>query len=405
MVWFWWSSGLLLALLWFLSVAQSALHFAEIADITQPQWEPPQGVALPSVTVIVPARNEEAEIRPALQSLLYLKHENLNVIAVNDRSTDRTSEIMEEVAAEASPHKLRVLHVEELPPGWLGKTHAMWLAAQQATGEWLLFTDADCVFHPDTVRRALHYAITNSLDHLVIFPTAHLQTWGERMMLSFPALIFNFGFHRRWKFKDPKAKDHIGIGAFNLIRRRAYDAIGGHEALRLEVADDLKLGEAVKRAGLRQDMVFGPNMICLRWAVGAAGVIRNLEKNLFAYLRFRLSRVMVACLGVFFLCVWPFLGLMLAPGWTKIGFAFAVAMIAVAYYEVSRYIKVPPLLFLLCPISAVLFMSAALRSAFVVLRNGGVTWRGTGYSLEELRQGSEAASKSTNKSHVHSSPQ
>jgi len=204
--------------------------------------------------------------------------------------------------------------------------------------------------------------------------------------MSFPAVIFNFAFHRHWKVKDPKAKDHIGMGAFNLIHRRAYAAIGGHENLRLEVADDLKMGEAVKKAGLRQDIVFGLNMVCLRWAVGAAGVIRNLEKNLFAYLGFRLSLVMVVCVALFFLCVWPFLGLVLAPGWTKGGFAFAVAMIAAAYYGVSRYIGISPLLFLACPISAMLFIFATLRSAFVALRDGGVTWRETEYSLEELRK-------------------
>lgn len=386
MVWFCWTSGLLLALLWFLSVVQAVLHFSEIADITQPEWEPTEGTALPSLTVVVPARNEEADIMQALRSLLGLIHPNLDIIAINDRSTDRTGEIMEGLAAEAASRRLRILNVHELPPGWLGKTHAMWLAAQHATGDWLLFTDADCVFHPDSARRALHYAAKNSLDHLVIFPTAHMQTWGERMLISFPAVIFNFAFHRHWKVKDPKAKDHIGIGAFNLIRRQAYAAIGGHENLRLEVADDLKLGEAVKKAGLRQDIALGPNLVCLRWAVGAAGVIRNLEKNLFAYMGFRLSLVLLVCLAMFFLCVWPFLGLFLAPGWSKSGFAFAVAMIAAAYYGVSRYIGIFPLLFLACPVSAILFIFATLRSAFVALRHGSVTWRGTEYPLEELRK-------------------
>jgi hypothetical protein len=114
---------------------------------------------------------------------------------------------------------------------------------------------------------------------------------------------------RPWKVRDPEARDHIGVGAFNLIRRSAYNQIGTYERLRLEVVDDLKLGEAIKKAGLRQDVVFGRDLVSLRWGVGAAGIIRNLEKNLFAFLQFRLSLVLAVCAMVFFLCVWPFAGL------------------------------------------------------------------------------------------------
>lgn len=386
MIWFYWISGLALALIWLVPVLQTALHFSSIADLTQPEWEPPEGAAPPSLTIVVPARNEEADIEPALRSLLHLNHPSYQVVAVNDRSTDRTGEIMERLAQEpGSADRLRVLHVRDLPAGWLGKTHAMWLGAQQGNSDWILFTDADCVFHPDSARRALHYATQNGVDHLVLFPTAHLRTFGERMMLSFPQVVASFAM-RAWKIRDPQAKDHIGVGAFNLVRRPAYVAIGTYERLRLEIADDLKLGEAVKKAGLRQDVVFGHGLVTLRWAVGAAGVIRNLEKNLFAFLRFRISLVVAFCAALGFLCVWPFAGLALAPGWTRAGFAFAVAMIAAVYYFTSRYTKVSMLLFLSCPISALLFIFAVLRSAFVAVRDGAVTWRGTKYPLAELRK-------------------
>ena len=130
-------------------------------------------------------------------------------------------------------------------------------ATQQGSSEWLLFTDADCVFLPDSVRRAVHYAIKTGADHLVLFPTAHMNTLGERMMISFPQVMANFVM-RPWKMRDPKARDHIGVGAFNLIRRSAYEQIGTYERLRMEVVDDMKLGESIKRAGLRQDVVYGP---------------------------------------------------------------------------------------------------------------------------------------------------
>jgi len=396
-----WISGLLLAVIWMVPALQLALHSSEVADLTLPEWNPPQDAALPSLTVVVPARNEEAEIEAALRSLLQLNYPQYQIVAVNDRSTDQTGAIMERLAVEpAAQSKLRVIHVRDLPSGWLGKVHAMWLgsqknaaqknaaqedAAQESQSDWLLFTDADCVFHPDSLRRAIHYATKTATDHLVLFPTAHMKTIGERMMIGFPQVMSSFAM-RPWKVRDPKARDHIGVGAFNLIRRSAYEAIGTYKALRLEVVDDLTLGETIKKAGLRQDVVFGRDLVSLRWAVGAAGVVANLEKNLFAFLKFRISLVLAVCVLTFFLCVCPFLGVFLAPGWAKAAFAAAVALIALVYTLSGRLMGTHPLLFLTCPIAALVFEFAALQSAFLALRDGAITWRGTKYSLEELRK-------------------
>ncbi|MFL6389114.1 MAG: glycosyltransferase [Terriglobales bacterium] len=406
-----WISGLLLALIWLVPALQLALHSSEVADLTQPEWNPPQDSPLPWLTIVVPARNEEAEIEAALRSLLQLNYPRYQIVAVNDRSTDQTGAIMERLAAGPEAQgKLRVLHVRDLPSGWLGKVHAMWLgshingsqingsqistthrnaaqanAEQQTSSDWLLFTDADCVFHPDSLRRAVHYAGKTSTEHLVLFPTAHMKTLGERMMISFPQVMSSFAM-RPWKVRDPKARDHIGVGAFNLIRRSAYDAIGTYEALRLEVVDDLKLGETIKKAGLRQDVVFGRDLVSLRWAVGAAGVVANLEKNLFAFLQFRISLVLAVCALTFFLCVCPFLGIFLAPGWAKATFVAAVALIALVYTLSGRLMGTSPLLFLTCPFAALVFEFAALQSAFLALRDGAITWRGTKYSLAELKK-------------------
>ena len=400
-IWFYWITGLLLALIWLVPTVQLALHSSEVADLNQPRWNPPPDAALPSLTIVVPARNEEAEIEPALRSVLELNYPRLEIVAVNDRSTDQTGAIMDRIAAEpAAQGRLRVIHVRNLPAGWLGKVHAMWLgsqgnasqknaaqatAAQQITSDWLLFTDADCVFRPDCLRRAIHYATKTATDHLVLFPTAHMKTLGERMMIGFPQVMASFVM-RAWKVRDPNARDHIGVGAFNLVRRSAYEAIGTYEALRLEVVDDIKLGEAIKKAGLRQDVVFGHEFVSLRWAVGAAGVVANLEKNLFAFLRFRVSLALVVCALTLFLCVCPFLGLLLAPGWARAPFAVAIAMIALVYTLTGRYMASSPWMFLTCPIAALIFAFATLQSAFIAVRDGAITWRGTRYPLEELRK-------------------
>ena len=390
MIWFYWITGVLLAAIWLAPVLQLVLHFSEVADLTQPQWIPAQDVSLPSLTIIVPARNEEAEIEPALCSLLRLNYPHYEVIAVNDRSSDQTGQIMERLAAEyssaaAAQGRLRVLHVRELPPQWLGKVHAMWLGAQQAGTEWLLFTDADCVFAPDALRRAVHYAESTGTDHLVLFPTAHMRTLGERMMIAFPQVMSGFAM-RPWKARDPNARDHMGVGAFNLVRRQAYEAIGTYEKLRLEVVDDIKLGETIKKSGLRQDVTFGPGLVTLRWAVGAAGVVANLEKNLFAFLRFRILLVLLVCATTSFLCIGPFAGLLLASGWARLPFAVTIFLIAIAYAYAGRYMASSPWLFITCPIAAVIFAYATLQSAFIALRDGAITWRGTKYSLKELKK-------------------
>jgi len=221
-----------------------------VANIARPEWdrkpETPNGE--PGVSIIVPARNEEESIRETLAQLLGLDYSNYEIIAVNDRSTDRTGQIMEELAASSRSvglpklGLLKVIHISELPSGWLGKTHAMWMAGQQASGEWLLFTDADVIFKPDSLRRAVAYANAERADHVVLFPRMIMKGPGERMMIAFFQMLFVFG-HRPWRVADPQARDHMGVGAFNLVRRTVYEAVGTYRALRMEVIDDMKLGK------------------------------------------------------------------------------------------------------------------------------------------------------------------
>ena len=183
------------------------------------------------------------------------------------------------MAARASTQgRLRVIQHQELPAGWLGKAHAMWTATNEATGDWLLFTDADVLFKPDSVRRALAYAEAERADHVVLFPQMIMKTPGEYMMIAFFQTMFVFG-HRPWKVADPKSRDHMGVGAFNLIRRNVYDAVGTYKALRMEVLDDMKLGKVVKNAGFAQRNVFGGDLISIRWANGAMGVVEQSDEK------------------------------------------------------------------------------------------------------------------------------
>jgi glycosyltransferase involved in cell wall biosynthesis len=429
MHYFHWIAGTILALAWFSRIVDAALGMPSVADISRAEWDrdpvSASGSLLsgnlssgnPRVSIIVPARNEEEDIEQSLTRLLQLDYDNYEVIAVNDRSTDRTGEIMERVAGNQKPQSqnphpstssgqafsqktremghppqemghpvLRVIHHRELPAGWLGKTHAMWTATNQATGDWLLFTDADVLFKADSVRRALAYAEAEKADHVVLFPRMIMKRPGEYMMIAFFQTMFVFG-HRPWKVADPKSRDHMGVGAFNLIRRSVYESVGTYETLRMEVLDDMKLGKVVKNAGFAQRNVFGGDLISIRWARGAMGVVNNLTKNFFAVLSFQWPRTLISAFGLAFLNLMPFLGVWLAHGWERVPYAVALGSMFLIYLGMSLRSGVPAYYFLLHPVSTALFIYTLLRSMFLTLWNDGIVWRGTRYPLEELRKG------------------
>jgi glycosyltransferase involved in cell wall biosynthesis len=389
-----WIAGGILALAWFSRIVQAAFGMPHIADIARPEWDrrpvsqnPASPNDEPRISIIVPARNEEESIRETLLQLLALDYSNYEIIAVNDRSTDNTGPIMDEVAARSRARGLlKVIHIPELPSGWLGKTHAMWTAGKKATGDWLLFTDADVLFKPDSVRRAVSYAEAERADHVVLFPRMIMKRASEKMMIAFFQALFVFG-HRPWKVADPKARDHMGVGAFNMVRRSVYDAVGTYFALRMEVLDDMKLGKVIKNAGFAQRNVFGEDLISLHWAKGAFGIVNNLTKNFFAVLSFQWPRTVASIVGLGFLNLGPFLGVLLAHGWTRVPYAIALISLFLIYYGMSARSAVPAYYFFLHPVSTSLFMYTLLRSMFHTFWNDGIVWRGTRYPLDELRKG------------------
>jgi glycosyltransferase involved in cell wall biosynthesis len=435
-VWFWIISGALLGLLWLRRVLQAFFGMRHVRDLSAPEFDRiPQrrDGEIPHVCVVVPARNEEVHVEGTIRSLLALDYPRIRIVAVDDRSTDATGEILDRLAAEA-PARLQVLHVKELPAGWLGKTHAMWLAAQQLpdekcttedaeagsgdqetgrqavaelhscpalsssassaysavkslSGDWLLFTDADTIFRPDSLRRAIVYAQQCNADHLAVFPKIDTATFGGHVMVAFFGVLFLF-WRRPWKVNDPEADDAIGLGVFNLIRREAYEQIGTWQALRLSVVEDVKLGELVKQRGLRQMAALGQDLLTNFWAHDAFSVVENLSKNFFAAARYKVSRALGICALFLIFHVLPYVAVFVAPGLAKIGFGLALVAIALMYIGMSRQPNVSPFYFFTHPFAALLFVYIMLRSMTLALSKGGVTWRGTTYPLEELRQGS-----------------
>lgn len=342
----------------------------------------------PHISVIVPACNEEAAIRATLRSLLDSSGLRLEIVAIDDRSADHTGKFMDEIAAEAAatngPHSLCVIHIRELPAAWLGKPHAMAVGAQTATAPWLLFTDGDVLFQPRALELALREAIDVNADHLILIPTLILKTLAERAMLATIQVLSQWTI-RLWKVDDPRARDFMGIGGFNLVRRSVYDQVGGFKELRMEVLDDLRFGWRVKRAGFSQKVVVGPQLVRIRWIDGAFSVIRLLEKNGFAVYRYRASLLLIACLGLAVQAVLP-LAAIAVGGWSRAAGLLTCVAIGLVYAANRRVTQVSPWTAVLFGPAVAIVTFALFRSMILVLVRQGVNWRGTRYSLEILRR-------------------
>ena len=372
----------LVALAWLWKAASAALGLPRIPNLLLSEHNIAPA-ASPSITVIVPARNEAADIAATLHSLLEQDYDNLQIIAVNDRSTDHTGAIIDTIAS-VHPGRLRALHVTELPPGWLGKTHAMALAARQAPTDYLLFTDADVLFRSDAIRRALAHAVATNADHLVTMPTTLIHRWDEAAILGFFQIFALWGA-RPWRVSNPESKrDALGIGAFNLLTRSAYLQIGGFETLRMEIIEDLALARRIKHAGLVQRVAFGRGLVSLHWASGLHGLVGVMTKNLFSAFRFYIWLALLGCLWLLVFCVAPAVGLFFPL--TRIPAILTVAAVVWAYRLMSRHSGISPGYALFFPFAALVFVFALLRSTLVTLKRGGVVWRGTFYPLTELRK-------------------
>lgn len=333
---------------------------------------------LPSLSVLVPACNESSTLVAALTSLLESQYPDLEIVLVNDRSTDGTGDLMESLAAGDA--RVKVVHVQDLPAGWLGKTHALQVASRAAGGEWLLFTDADVHFEPDALQRAVTMALRRQLDHLCLGPRLLCGSFWEKIFVALFCTAFLFRY--RPDLVEQPGPAHVGVGAFNLLRASVYRQLGGHSTLALQVLDDMELGRLVKQRGFRQCFAGADSAVQVRWAVGLAGQVQVLEKNAYAGLGYSLPLTLAASLITLIGCLAPlWLAWQGHWGWAGLGYTCMIVCGLLG----SRGLQTPTWSGLFFPLAGLLLAYVMLRSGWLCERQGGIFWRGTFYKLEDLR--------------------
>jgi glycosyltransferase involved in cell wall biosynthesis len=347
-------------------------------------FAPAEDEDCPRISLLFAARDEEEKLPQALATLAKIDYPNLEIVAVDDRSQDGTGRILDEFAR--THERICVVHVTELPAGWLGKPQALQKAYEQSTSEWLLFTDADVRFRPDSLRRAVAIVQARGADHLTLFGDVEMDGFWETVLLTFFGMAMHVG-NESHRVSNPNSRAYIGVGAFQLIRRSAYEACGTHRRLAMEVVDDMKLGKIVKLGGFRSCIGVAQEYVSIRWHAGVGNVIRGVTKNFFAALGYRLPFVIAALCGMLLTNVAPFVAVIWGHGWIR-GLAAVSLVIALGLHVgVDVVMRVSPLYALTLPIGAILFCYMLARSTVVTLWRGGVEWRGTFYKLEELRKG------------------
>jgi len=345
----------------------------------------------PKVSILVAARDEEEALPAALGSLLALDYPDYEVILVDDDSTDRTGSIADEWARRpAAVGRLTVIHNHGLPPGWRGKVHALSLAANAATGEWLLSTDADVVFHPDLLRLAVSCALKEQARLVSLLPEFEFGSTAEKIVMPAFAFLLATLFPLRL-INSPASSRALAAGAFILMRRDDYEALGGYARLRDVVAEDLRMAEQFKRSGRRIYAALTRGLFRTGMYKGWHEMWEGLARSAFEGTGFSLGRVISGIILGNLLAVFPWAaaaillvgdlaaGAPLAANSALLLALGACLASAGVYIPILIFFRVSPLYVLTLPAASLFYSGAAIASTWMSLRGRGVSWKGRHY--------------------------
>jgi hypothetical protein len=372
----------LIALLWIVESIVMAMGVPSIPSIKNSPLA--ADADCPAISILFAGRDEAEKLPGALETMLAMDYPNHEVIAVDDRSEDATGEIL--AAAAKKDARLKPVRLDSLPSGWLGKPHALQQAYEHSGGEWLVFTDADVHFTPDVLRRAIALARQKNWDHLTLLCGAKLFTFGEKLAMTFFGLAFMIGT-RPWEASNHRLAGYSGVGAFQMIRRSAYEKLGTHRRLAMEVVDDMKLGKLAKEAGVRSGVAKAGDAVSVHWHAGVANMIRGTEKNFFAAAGYNLRVALTQIIGVLLLCAFPVFALPFVRGWALVFACVATILPLLATAGVAIEMNTPVIYAFTFPLGAMIFAWMLTRSTIVTLWRGGIVWRGTFYRIDDLKRG------------------
>ena len=365
------------------------LHSHSRIDIIVEPAPPPQDP--PLISVCIPARNEEQNIRACVESVFAQDYPNLEIIVLDDRSTDATPRILEELATRDS--RLQPISGSELPSGWAGKPHALHQASTSARGEWLCFVDADTFLSPQALSSIYAKAVEVHAD---LFTTLHrqiMETFWEKAVMPIVVTALSVGFNPR-KVNDVSYKDAIASGQFMLIRREVYEKIGGHASVWNQIVEDQALAERVKWSGYRLVLADGTALISTRMYTSLSTMWEGWTKNMYLGLRNQRSLLWLGVIGAslalmasLFLPIWSGLGLL----WTINGGGIVAVTILIESLVVwcavlvargwtARQMRISPLYSFSTPLGAGIFAAMMITSAWKVRSRKGVTWKGRVYT-------------------------
>ncbi len=363
-----------LALITHIAGFYQASHLLELGDRDDP--EPDEW---PTLSVVIPACNEGETIEAALSSLMGVDYPNLEIIVINDRSTDDTGAILDRLAA--TDPTVQAVHIETLPEKWLGKLHAVHVGTEASTSDFILYCDSDVHFEEDSLKKAMAWMMNDRLDFLSLMP---------RMVANSTflfALVQTFGglwcvATRPGGINQDKPNCFGGIGAFNMVRREALEQTEGWPWLKMEIADDAGLGYLLHRHGFKARIGIAVNHLSLEWYPSAWAMVLGLEKNAFAAIcRFSIFRslVIVGMFSMYTLAPW----ILLATPYYWLGIACFSFYILCGW--LGPEMGISWLQKVLASQLNIVVAFALLRSTIKTVARGSVDWRGTEYSIPELR--------------------
>jgi len=380
----------LVAVLW---CGMGALTFWSLRGATVLRANQPTSPleSFPKVSIIIAARNEEEALPAALESILAIEYPDFEIVLVDDDSQDRTGAIADQWAANpAARGRLRIYHNKQLPPNWRGKVHALQLAASAASGEWILATDADMVFHPSILRVAMSYALERGVRLLSIVPEFEFVSFWEKVVLPAFSFLISSLFPLRL-VNDPTSSRALAAGAFILMKREELNALGGYARLRNVLIEDLRMAELFKRHGRRVYLAASRGLLRTRMYSSGGEMFEGLSRSAFEGSGFSVPKILGAVFLANLLAVFPWVVLMariLRDLWVG-GIAvrdpvvlvalLACALASLVYLSFIRHFRVPVLYVFALPLATLFYSCVAINSTFAGVMGGGVPWKGRRY--------------------------